>query len=129
MAMPFIEDLQSVYEDVIIPITKSRELYCARVDDFFSPRPIMEEIWETIEKSRLVIADLTTKNPNVFYEVGIAHALGKAVILLTQSLDDVPFDLRHIRCIIYQNTCRGFEKLKSDLGKTLDAVLKITRDE
>ena len=53
----------------------------------------MDVIWESINRARIVIADTTTRNPNVFYEIGICHTLGKDVILITQDSEDVPFDL------------------------------------
>jgi hypothetical protein len=58
---------------------------------------------------------LTDRNPNVFYELGLAHALNKEVILLTQDINDVPFDLRHFRIIVYQDSISGADKLKSTL--------------
>jgi hypothetical protein len=66
------------------------------------------------------VADLTSKNPNVFYELGMAHAMGKEVVLLAQSLDDVPFDLRPVRTIIYDNDLAGYDELADRLRRTLD---------
>lgn len=126
IVMPFTDELQPVYEDIIRQTIEENGLRCIRSDDFFDNRPIMDDIWESIEQSRFVVADLTKRNPNVFYEVGIAHALGKEVILLSQSLDDVPFDLRHLRCILYSDTNRGAKKLKVDLKQTIDRVLTRT---
>jgi hypothetical protein len=62
---------------------------------------ILQRIYNQIAKADLIVADMTTRNPNVFYEVGYAHALGKPVILLTQEADDIPFDLKHYPHIIY----------------------------
>ena len=78
---------------------------------------IVEDIWESINRARILIADLTGKNPNVFYEVGIAHTVGKEVILTTQNIDDVPFDLRHLRHIQYTYTPRGMEAFEQQLRK------------
>jgi hypothetical protein len=86
----------------------------------------MDEVWENIRKSRVVLADLTGRNANVFYETGIAHALGKEVILMARELEDVPFDLRHLRCILYDDTLRGSQKLDAVLRKTVCAVLDRT---
>jgi hypothetical protein len=126
MVMPFEEKLQAIYEDIVKPLVEGQGLQCTRADNFFDNRPIMDDIWKSIEKARVVISDLTGRNPNVFYETGIAHAMGKEVILLTRTLDDVPFDLRHLRCIIYSDTTRGATKLKDDLQRTLQSVLKRT---
>src|SRR5215471_6685159 len=97
--MPFSSELRPVYDDHIKNVMQEVNLECNRADDIFSNGVIIEEVWKNINEARIIIADLTGKNPNVFYEVGIAHTLGKEVILITQSIDDIPFDLRHLRCI------------------------------
>ena len=124
--MPFSVDLEPIYEDVLVPLLQKLALRPVRADEIFDNRQIMDDIWENIERSRVVIADLTGKNPNVFYETGIAHALGKEVILMAQTLEDVPFDLRALRCIVYANTLRGAETLALQMEKTLDTVLERT---
>ena len=76
---------------------------------------IIEQIWEAICKSRAVIADVTGKNPNVFYELGLAHAIGKECIIMTQNDSDVPFDIRHLRYLKYSDNEEGWKKLENDL--------------
>jgi hypothetical protein len=83
----------------------------------------MEDVWEQVCRARVLVAELTGRNPNVFYELGMAHTLGKSVILITQSIDDVPFDLRHQRVIPYQYSPRGVQRLEGALTKTLGRVL------
>lgn len=73
-------------------------------------------------KSSVVICDLTGKNANVFYEAGIAHSLGKDVILITQSADDVPFDLRHLRYIQYLNNGEGLQQLTAKVTDRLETL-------
>ncbi len=75
----------------------------------------MEDVSSSIEQADLLVADLTGRNPNVFYEVGIGHALGKPVLLLAQSLDDIPFDLRHRRVLLYDYSTKGCKRLEIDL--------------
>ena len=75
--MPFLDELKPVYEDHIKPTLVSLGFSCERADSIFDNKPVMESIWENILKARIVIADLTGKNPNVFYEIGICHTLGK----------------------------------------------------
>ena len=72
-----------------------------------------------IFRSRVVVCDFSGSNPNVFYETGIAHTLGKHVIPITQSSDDVPFDLRHHRYILYLNNGEGRAKLQQHLQRRL----------
>lgn len=117
--MPFSESLEGVYRDHIRGVTDALGLTCLRGDDFFSVESVMKDIWDAIRASRGVIADCTGRNPNVFYEMGIAHVLGKPVILITQNEEDVPFDLRHRRFIQYAYTPPGMKAFEELLRKTL----------
>jgi hypothetical protein len=90
-----------------------------RADDFFTAHSIMADVWNAICGSRAIIADCTGRNPNVFYEIGVAHTIGKPVILTTQSRDDVPFDLRHLRYIEYEYTPPGMRQYEAALTETL----------
>ncbi len=121
--MPFNEKLQPIYEDHIKKVVLKCKLKCKRADDFFSISAIIDDIWENINISRIVIADLTGKNPNVFYEVGLAHALRKDVILITQNEDDVPFDLRHLRYVKYSYTPRGMAEFEGTLTKMIGNII------
>ena len=85
----------------------------------------MSDIWNAIYDARLIIADCTNRNPNVFYEIGVAHAIGQKVILITQNKDDVPFDLRHLRFIDYEYTPRGMREFESRLKQTIQTELLI----
>jgi len=82
----------------------------------------MDDIVEAVRNSRIVVADLTCRDPNVFYETGICHALGKDVILITQD-EDVPFDLKHIRHIFYEYTPRGMKRFEKTLKETIKSIL------
>ena len=122
--MPMSDDFIELYDDVIKPAVEKAGLKCEYAGDILDPGIIMEDIWDRIERARLIIADLTERNPNVFYEVGYAHALDKCkVILLGQNTDDIPFDLRGFRCIEYRLGPRGPKQLGEKLSKTIEAVL------
>lgn len=128
MVMPFREPYNAVYNTVIRPVVGSLNLTIRRGDEFASVRGVvMKEVWAAINGCRLVIADISEVNANVFYELGIAHTVGKPAILLTQaqSPEEVPFDVRHLRYISYQNTIEGGEKLAQDLKQ---AILWILND-
>lgn len=119
VAMPFAPELKPVYEDHIKPACERLNLTAARADDFFTNRSIIEEIWNVINAVKVVIADCTNKNPNVFYEIGIAHTLGKPVIFITQNRDDAPFDIRYIYNIEYTFTPRGMKEFEERLTEAL----------
>lgn len=120
--MPFSGAFTSVYQDVKAAF-EAAGYQCKRADDIWVHAHIMTDIIELICTSAVIVCDLSTKNPNVFYEAGIAHMLGKEVILITQSHDDVPFDLRPIRYLHYLNSGEGRAKLA---GEVLTRVRDVT---
>src|SRR5205809_2960324 len=99
----------------------------------FGTGKIIDQIWSGINAAKVLVAELTTKNPNVFYELGLAHALQKPVVLVSSNEDDVPFDVQHIR-VIYYNVFDPFwgEKLIAKIAENVlsalqnpgDAILK-----
>lgn len=94
-------------------------LMCRRADDVRAPN-ILETILKGIAQAEFILADLSGANSNVFYELGIAHCAKDSakVILLTQDMSFVPFDLRHLRCITYEDTPSGLDKLRGELTAT-----------
>lgn len=117
VVMPFSENLSEIYERVLKPSVTSEPLLmrCIRGDEVYTDKPIMGDVWEFIQKAEIVIADLTGRNPNVLYELGLCHALWKKVVMIAQSIEDLPFDLRHFRAIIYKHTLRGADELRENL--------------
>src|SRR5262249_15326689 len=93
--MPFNSKMQAFYTNHIKKLGEELGLSIRRADEIFSPRPFMAKVWEGICACEIVLADCTDKNANVFYEIGIAHAVGKTVVLLTRSDDDIPSDVKH----------------------------------
>ncbi len=124
--MSFDEALKPVYFDHIAKVVRDCGLTVRRADDFFTAHHVMSDVWTGIVKSRVIVADCTGRNPNVFYEIGIAHTVGKPVILIVQSEEDVPFDLRSTRFIKYSFTPRGMVDFENTLRQTLATVLGIT---
>jgi len=120
--MPFSHDLMPIYRDHISKVLDAMSLTYARADEFFSARGVVQDIWNGIYNSGIVIADCTSKNPNVFYELGLAHAIGKPVILITQNKRDIPFDIEHIRYIAYEYTPPGMSNFEKTLRATIQAV-------
>jgi hypothetical protein len=94
-----------------------------RADDFFTAHSVVWDIWKAIVSARLIVADCTDRNPNVFYEIGLAHTIGKPTILVTQKSEDIPFDLQHLRYIAYQLTPRGMRDFETKFKETVQNVL------
>lgn len=123
--MPFAPEFDVVYE-VIESAVGDAGLHCARADDIWEHDHVMEDVLSLLWRSQIVIADLTGRNTNVFYETGLAHALPRRTVLLTQEPADIPFDLRSIRYLQYGlgRQQRAFlreqlsERLKTLIGQT-----------
>lgn len=99
---PFGGWFDRYFEEIYQPAARDAGLVARRADDLYRPSAIVNDIWTLVKEARLLLADLSDKNPNVFYELGLAHAIGKPVVLLTRSMEDVPFDLRSLRVIEYE---------------------------
>lgn len=119
--MPFGLPFDRYYERIFVPAIKALDLKPVRGDkEFFLPTPIISDIWKSIRSAKILLADLTGRNANVFYELGLAHAIGKPVILVANTIDDVPFDLRHLRILIYdKNVDNWGAKLRGEIRQAL----------
>lgn len=122
--MPFDLSFTPVYE-ALKAAADSIGLRVRRADDIWENPAIIQDIVSLIDRSRVVICDCTGRNPNVFYEIGIAHTLGREVILITQNAADIPFDLRHLRHVQYLNNIEGRAALSATLQSRLGAIVSV----
>lgn len=121
--MPFHLSLQHNYKDIYKPALEEAGYEVTRADENMGPVPIMEDIQESILKAKLILCDMSGKNPNVFYELGLAHAVGKPVILVSNKKSDIPFDLRYVRAIVYKSAGEGWEnELQKNITKSANAT-------
>lgn len=123
--MPFAEPFDSLYKDVIKPVAEDELGFeILRVDEIQAPGIILDDIQRQILASHAVVAEISTRNPNVFYELGYAHALGKPAILLVRREDSaqVPFDLKSYRAIYYDDSIAGKKTVERNLRAHLSAV-------
>lgn len=102
--MPFEEAFRDIYLLGIKPACEEAGYYCERLDEQIFDETMLDRIYNQIAKADLVVADLSMRNPNVFYETGYAHGIGQRVILLTKNSDDIPFDLKHHFHIVYSDS-------------------------
>lgn len=129
VVMPFADPISSYYEAIFIPAIKNAKLTPVRADDLFRSGEIVTDLWQMIQKAEIVLAELTTKNANVFYELGLSHAIGKPTILVTETMDDVPFDLRHQRVLEYdKNDPRWGKLLQERITKALKETIESPKD-
>ena len=121
--MPFKNEFNPIYE-TIKATCASLNLKTLRVDEIYGPTKIVDDIFAAIVQSRLVISDLTGRNPNVLYETGLAHAQGHDVIAIVQNGNDVPFDLKQFRYVPYLPNEEGLTKLQRDLRESILSVIE-----
>lgn len=125
LMMPF----KSLFDNVhaaIVEAANQCQMQCLRADDIWEDEAIIQDIVSLINRSRIVVCDCTGRNPNVFYETGIAHSIGKDVILISQKPRDVPFDLRHLRYIKYTATAAGYPKLITEVASRIQTLKQRT---
>jgi len=120
--MPFASEFDNVYK-ALQATSKKLALRCLRADDIWEHDAVIQDVVSLIHRSKIVICDCTGRNPNVFYEAGIAHTLGKDVILIAQNQNDIPFDLRHLRYLTYLNNNEGREQLKDKLSERIQTIM------
>lgn len=125
--MPFDDEIANdVYELSTKHICKEFDLNVWRADEIFTPNPILDDIIAAIEESTVIIADISGKNPNVFYELGMSHMLKRTqTILIThEEHNGTPFDIAHFRIIKYENTISGKAIYENQLRRTLQHLLR-----
>jgi hypothetical protein len=131
--MPFSTDFDDLYKYGIKGATADAGAFAERLDEQIFAEGMLDRIFSQINKADVIVADMTGRNPNVFYEVGYAHALQKVVLLVTRHAEDIPFDLKHHQHIVYGGS---IDTLKNQLTRKLlwaigesrrvDSAVKIT---
>ena len=121
--MPFKKEFDPIHSG-IKEACASAGFRCVRVDDIWEESTVIQDIFNLIFRSHIVVVDFTGKNPNVMYETGIAHTLGKQVIPLSQSMEDVPFDISHHRVLKYLPNGEGIKAMVGPLAQRLRFVSK-----
>jgi len=127
--MPFGGWFDKYYAEIYVPAIEEAGFEAKRADDIYRPGNIVNDIWNYTKDASVVLADLTDKNPNVFYELGLAHAITKPAVLITASMNDIPFDLRSLRVIVFdKNSPNWGDILKNKIGKALSETIKSPED-
>jgi hypothetical protein len=121
--MPFDSSFDAVFKEGIEKVVeKQLGLRCQRADEITAPHPVMGDVWERINCAGILVADITGANANVAYEIGIAHAIHRDVILIKQGDGRVPFDLQDIRYIPYDTSDEGLAGLREKLGAAIHGL-------
>jgi hypothetical protein len=124
--MPFHPSFDAVYA-TLQRTAQTAGFRCQRADDIWENPLVIQDVVSLIDRSSLVICDCTGRNANVFYEIGIAHTLGREVILITQVREDIPFDVSHLRFVQYLNNGEGLNALSNTPSASLVQTCAMTR--
>jgi len=115
---------KEVLDFIVKPAIEKADLdyHVIRADDITKSGSFVKDIIEQLNSAYIVIADLTGQNPNVFYELGVRHALSSRTIIIAQSIDDIPSDLRSYRTIIYETSAKGAKQFADKIEELLKAI-------
>lgn len=114
--MPFKDNFFNIYEKAVRPALQEIGCVVEHANDVVTVEDrIIVNIYNQIAQAKFLVADVTGKNPNVFYELGYAHALGKKVLIIVQDKSDIPFDISPLRYLLYKED--SLHALKKDLVK------------
>jgi hypothetical protein len=120
--MPFSANFDTVH-GAVVEAARRNSMRCQRADDIWIHSTVIQDVFSLIYRSHIVVCDFTTKNPNVLYEAGIAHTLGKHMVPITQHPDDIPFDLKSHRYLLYQGNAQGCTELADKLAQRIGTLL------
>jgi len=130
MVMPFSNQaVIDAYDHVIEPVCDEKSIDVRKADEIFSTNPIYDDIVTEIQRADIIIVDITDRNPNVFYELGMAHTLKQkqTIILTNDEYEKAPFDISHFRIIKYEDSIKGHTEFRSTFENTLEYILKEER--
>lgn len=125
IVMQFSEEFNKLYQEVIKPICEEFGYECERADEFYTSTPIIADIVKSLVESSIIIAEITPDNPNVFYELGYAHAINKPTILLCDKnkRTKLPFDISSFRTLFYEDSISGKTAIETNLRRYLEALI------
>ena len=126
--MPFGGYFDQYYNDIYKPAIEENDMIAIRADSLFRPSTIISDIWEFTNSATIMLADLTGTNPNVMYELGLAHAIAKPTILISETIESVPFDLRSLRVLTFDKNETTWDtklrmKIKQSISETLNSPI------
>lgn len=124
VVMQFTKPYDDLYAEVVRPICEEYQITALRADETYGPGLIIADVARQITEARLVIAEITAANPNVYYEVGYAHAVKKPTILIAEKGTQLPFDVSPFRVLFYENSIDGKRRAEEGLRKHLEALKK-----
>jgi hypothetical protein len=129
VVMPKGHDFEGVYNIAVRPAAVDAGLRVLRADELTHTSISGSGVWEWLRDATVVVADVTGKNPNVYYELGVAQVLAKPTLLIARDAGDIPSDLSHVRVLIYQSDTRSLQELRRGLTNSLRRKIEATTDQ
>lgn len=124
VVMQFSSPYDELYREVVKPICAELGIDAIRADETYGPGLIIADVVRQIDEANLVIAEITPSNPNVYYELGYAHARGKPTVLIAdREIEKLPFDVSPFRTLFYENSIDGKRRIEDGLRKHIKAIL------
>jgi hypothetical protein len=124
MIMQFTDQYNELYKEVIKEVCGDDfDLDIIKADEIYGPGVVLSDIIRGIDEAKVIIAEISPANSNVFYEVGYAHALNKPTILIAEKGTKLPFDVSPFRVLFYENTIAGKRNIQEGLRKHLNSIL------
>jgi ATP-dependent Clp protease ATP-binding subunit ClpA len=127
--IPFNEEFDEIYDHYIKPALEHHGLNVLKADSIYKPGNILSQIWSLIRSAEVIIADVSGKNANVIFELGLCYGIQRCPILLTRDPNELPFNIRNLRYINYENTAAGIHKLSVQLKTAVGEFLSTVRSE
>jgi hypothetical protein len=126
VAIPAIASFDAYYREVLVRAIVRAGLEPVRAEDIDKHRAVTDQIFAGVSEAAICVLDLSSRSTTVLYALGLAHGLGKRIVLLAQSPDDVPYDLRFGRYIVYRpGTARWEDMLSLQLQAELRESLAV----
>jgi ATP-dependent Clp protease ATP-binding subunit ClpC len=125
--LPHTPEFNALFETSIRPAMTANGIQAHKAEDIYQPGSILSQVWRSIRTAEVIVADVSGINPNVIYELGLCYGLHRCPILLVRDPSELPFNLRSLRYIKYQNTIPGAENLKSELTQAIQEFLAAAR--
>ena len=127
--LPHTDEFDGIFDTAVRPAMEANGIDVTKANDIYNPGFILGQVWQQILSSEVVVADVSGINPNVIFELGLCYGLHRSPILLVRNPDELPFNLRSLRYIKYENTARGAKALQDDLTRAIEAFLAVARAE
>jgi hypothetical protein len=125
--MPHNEEFRGIFDNIIAPAMRENGIDAMLAEDISKPGSILNQVWDAIRSSEVIVADVSGLNRNVIYELGLCFGIRRFPIILLRDPEELPFNLRMLRSIRYENTAAGGDALGKELSDTIEAFLAASR--